>query len=131
MDQEIRRFELSTVPRVFPVTAGCDRTWVIALSTAPWSTHPPNTSAAPQSPLTNRPSGSRTCNYRRAHRRPQSGDPCDFALVAMLGLLSLRIFEATAAEITDLGEEHATGRCACAAKAPRSSWSRYRPVLPM
>jgi hypothetical protein len=47
----------------------------------------------------------------------------------MLGLLSLRIFEATGAEITDLGEEHATGRCACAAKAPRSSWSRYRPVL--
>lgn len=31
---------------------------------------------------------------------------CDFALVAMLGLLGLRIFEATAADITDLGEEH-------------------------
>src|SRR5215472_9444968 len=35
-----------------------------------------------------------------------STDPCDFALVAMLGLLGLRIFEATAADITDLGEEH-------------------------
>jgi site-specific recombinase XerD len=32
--------------------------------------------------------------------------PYDFALIAMLGLLGLRIFEATGADITDLGEEH-------------------------
>jgi integrase/recombinase XerD len=32
--------------------------------------------------------------------------PFDFALVAMLGLLGLRIFEATGASIADLGEEH-------------------------
>jgi integrase/recombinase XerD len=30
----------------------------------------------------------------------------DFALIAMLGLLGLRIFEATGANIADLGEEH-------------------------
>jgi integrase len=30
----------------------------------------------------------------------------DFALVTMLGLLGLRIFEASGADITDLGEEH-------------------------
>jgi len=30
----------------------------------------------------------------------------DFALVAMLGLLGLRIFEACGADISDLGEEH-------------------------
>jgi integrase len=36
----------------------------------------------------------------------QSSNLCDFALVAMLGLLGLRIFEATAADIADLGEEH-------------------------
>jgi integrase len=36
----------------------------------------------------------------------QSPIPCDFALVAMLGLLGLRIFEATSADIADLGEEH-------------------------
>ena len=36
----------------------------------------------------------------------QSPDPCAFALIAMLGLLGLRIFEATSADITDLGEEH-------------------------
>jgi integrase/recombinase XerD len=35
-----------------------------------------------------------------------SANPCDFALVAMLGLLGLRIFEATTANIADLGEEH-------------------------
>jgi integrase/recombinase XerD len=35
-----------------------------------------------------------------------SGRPCDFALVAMLGLLGLRIFEACGTDITDLGEEH-------------------------
>jgi integrase len=36
----------------------------------------------------------------------ESPNPCDFALVAMLGLLGLRIFEATSADISDLGEEH-------------------------
>jgi integrase len=36
----------------------------------------------------------------------QSTNPCDFALVAMLGLPGLRIFEATGADITDLGEQH-------------------------
>ena len=36
----------------------------------------------------------------------ESTRPSDFALVAMLGLLGLRIFEATAADIADLGEEH-------------------------
>ena len=36
----------------------------------------------------------------------QSADSCDFALVAMLGLLGLRIFEATSTNIADLGVEH-------------------------
>jgi len=36
----------------------------------------------------------------------ESTNRCDFALVAMLGLLGLRIFEATGADIGDLGEEH-------------------------
>ena len=36
----------------------------------------------------------------------QSTNPCDFALVTMLGLLELRIFEATGSNIEDLGEEH-------------------------
>ncbi len=36
----------------------------------------------------------------------ESPNEHDFALVAMLGLLGLRIFEATGADIADLGEEH-------------------------
>ena len=36
----------------------------------------------------------------------QSANRYDFALVAMLGLLGLRIFEAAGADIGDLGEEH-------------------------
>jgi integrase/recombinase XerD len=36
----------------------------------------------------------------------ESANPPGSALVAMLGLLGLRIFEATSANITDLGEEH-------------------------
>ena len=36
----------------------------------------------------------------------ESPGPSDFALVAMLGLLGLRIFEANTADIGDLGEEH-------------------------
>jgi len=35
-----------------------------------------------------------------------SGNPNDFALIAMLGLLGLRIFEACGASVSDLGEEH-------------------------
>jgi len=36
----------------------------------------------------------------------RSAHPCGFALVAMLGLLGLQIFEATGADIADLAEEH-------------------------
>jgi anti-sigma-K factor RskA len=36
----------------------------------------------------------------------ESASPCDLTLVATLGLLGLRIFEATAADIADLGEGH-------------------------
>jgi integrase/recombinase XerD len=35
-----------------------------------------------------------------------SAHPSDFALVTMLGLLGLRIFEACQSDIDDLGEEH-------------------------
>jgi integrase len=50
-----------------------------------------------------------------------SSNPCDFALVAMLGLLGLRILEATGTDVADLDEEHGHRCCACAAKAPRPS----------
>jgi integrase len=51
----------------------------------------------------------------------ESSNPCDFALVAMLGLLGLRIFEATGADIADLGEEHGHRVLRVCGKAPRSS----------
>jgi site-specific recombinase XerD len=35
-----------------------------------------------------------------------STNPCDFALVCLLGLLGLRISEATSLDISDVGEEH-------------------------
>jgi len=35
-----------------------------------------------------------------------SVNPCDFALICLLGLLGLRIFEACGLDIADLGEEH-------------------------
>ena len=38
-----------------------------------------------------------------------SANPNDFALVCLLGLLGLRIFEATGADVEDLGEEHVHG----------------------
>ena len=36
----------------------------------------------------------------------ESSNPSDFALVCLLGLLGLRIFETVGADIGDLGEEH-------------------------
>lgn len=50
----------------------------------------------------------------------------DFALVCLLGLLGLRIFETVGADIDDLGEEHGHGSCGCGARAAKLSWSRCR-----
>jgi site-specific recombinase XerC len=57
-----------------------------------------------------------------------SANPNDFALVAMLGLLGLRIFEATGADIAALGEARVTAcsRRTARAKRPPSSHSRPR-----
>src|SRR5262249_55384059 len=102
--QEIRHFKPSTVSRAVPGRGGC-----------------------PQDLCNRRPARAPTGRARPAPRGApgitrlgvthlqfealltaarNSTDPCDFALVAMLGLHGLRIFEATAADITDLGEEH-------------------------
>jgi site-specific recombinase XerD len=48
----------------------------------------------------------RLCPLRGGRELPQYQGMMNFALVAMLGLLGLRIFEATSADTTDLGEEH-------------------------
>jgi integrase/recombinase XerD len=54
-----------------------------------------------------------------------STNPCDFALVCLLGLLGLRIFEACALDITDLGEEHGHRVLRVVGKATRSSSSPW------
>jgi integrase/recombinase XerD len=123
--QEIRRFKPSTVSRRGSVAAAftAPASW-----TASSSTHPPSSSAAPRCPPGHPLSGV-TDNLQfevplTAARK--SPNRYDFALVAMLGPLGLRIFEATGTDIADLGEEHGHRSCACAAKAPRSCWSRFR-----
>ena len=102
--QEIRRFKPSTVSRRFPVTAGFYRTCVIdgVLEHSP-AEHVRRPAVPAESPTL----GFTHLQFEAlltASR--ESAHPCDFALVAMLGLLGLRIFEATGADISDLGEEH-------------------------
>lgn len=99
--QEIRRFKPSTVSRRFSVTAGFYRTCVIdgLLEHSP-AEHVRRPSVPAESPTL----GFTHLQFEAllAAAR-QSANPCDFALVAMLGLLGLRIFEATGADIADLG----------------------------
>jgi hypothetical protein len=60
------------------------------------------------------PGGSPPAIRGPANRGPGTNEPCDFALVAMLGLLGLRIFEAIGADITDVGEQHGhRALCVC------------------
>src|SRR5438445_1906645 len=122
--QEIRRFKPSTVSRRFSVTAGFYRTCVIdgLLEHSP-AEHVRRPSVPPESPTL----GFTHLQFEALLTAArESSSPGDFALVAMLGLLGLRIFEATSADIADLGEEHGHRCCACAAKARRSYWSRCR-----
>ena len=102
--QEIRRFKPSTVSRRFSVVAGFYRTCVIdgimEHSPAEHVRRPAVPAGSPTLGFTHLQSESLLTAAR------ESPDPCDFALVAMLGLLGLRIFEATGADIADLGEEH-------------------------
>ena len=102
--QEIRRFKPSTVSRRFSVAAGFYRTCVIdgLLEHSP-AEHVRRPSVPAESPTL----GFTHLQFEALLTTArESANPCDFALVAMLGLLGLRIFEATGADIADLGEEH-------------------------
>jgi integrase/recombinase XerD len=120
--QEIRRFKPSTVSRRFSVVAGfyhaCVLDRLIAHSPAEHVRRPAVPAESPTLEFTHLQFEALLTAAR------ESPNPYDFALVAMLGLLGLRIFEATSANIADLGEEHGHRCCACAARAPRSSWFR-------
>jgi integrase len=99
--QEIRRFKPSTVSRRFSVAAGFYRTCVLdgILEHSP-AEHVRRPSVPAESPTLGFTHLQFEALLTAAHQSP---NPCDFALVAMLGL---RIFEATSADISDLGEEH-------------------------
>jgi site-specific recombinase XerD len=102
--QEIRRFRPSTVSRRLSVVAGFYRTWVIdgALQQSP-ADHVRRPNVPAESPTL----GLTHLQFEAMlHTARLSANPNDFALVVMLGLLGLRIFEATGASIEDLGEEH-------------------------
>ena len=102
--QEIRRFQPSTVSRRISVTAGFYRTCVIdgLLEHSP-AEHVRRPSVSAESPTLGFTHLQFEALLTAARESP---NPYDFALVAMLGLLGLRIFEATGANIADLGEEH-------------------------
>ena len=101
--QEIRRFKPSTVSR-FSVVTGFYRTCVldgiIKHSPAEHVRRPAVPAESPTLGFTHLQFEALLTAAR------ESAHPYDFALVAMLGLLGLRIFEATSANIADLGEEH-------------------------
>jgi len=102
--QEIRHFKPSTVSRRFSVAAGFYRTCVIdgLLDHSP-AEHVRRPAVPAESPTL----GFTHLQFEALLTAArESSHPCDFALVAMLGLLGLRIFEATGADIADLGEEH-------------------------
>jgi site-specific recombinase XerD len=102
--QEIRRFKPSTVSRRFSVTAGFYRTCALdgILEHSP-AEHVRRPSVPAESPTL----GFTHLQFEALLTAArQSPNRYDFALVAMPGLLGLRIFEATGADIADLGEEH-------------------------
>jgi site-specific recombinase XerD len=102
--QEQRRFAASTVSRRMAVVAGFYRTCVIdgvlPHSPAEYVRRPNVPSQSPTLGLSHLQFEAMLTAGR------QSGNQFDFALVCLLGMLGLRIFEATGLDIADLGEEH-------------------------
>ncbi|WP_433227473.1 tyrosine-type recombinase/integrase [Actinomadura formosensis] len=99
--QEVCRFRPSTVSRRLSVVADFYRTCVIdgILEHSP-ADHVRRPNVPPESPTL----GLSHLQFEALLSAARaSANPNDFALVAMLGL---RIFEATSADIDDLGEEH-------------------------
>lgn len=102
--QEVRRFKPSTIARRFSVTCGFYRTAVIdgILEHSP-AEHVRRPAVPAESPAL----GFTHLQFEALLTAArEASHPCGFALVAMLGLPGLRIFEATGAGIADLGEEH-------------------------
>lgn len=102
--QEVRGFKPSTISRRLSVVAGFYRTCVIdgVLTTSP-AEHVRRPNVPPESPTLGLSHLQFEAMLNAAKNSPNVND---FALVALLGLLGLRIFEACGANVEDLGEEH-------------------------
>src|SRR5215468_2158374 len=102
--QDVRRYQPSTVSRRLSVVVGFYRVCVIDAilqhSPADYVRRPTVPAESPTLGLGHLQFEALITTAR------QSANPNDFALVAMLGLLGLRIFEACGSNIADLGEEH-------------------------
>jgi site-specific recombinase XerD len=120
--QETGRFKPSTVARRTSVVAGFYRTCVIDgvsdHSPAEYGRRP---TVPPESPTLGLTHLQFEALLTAARESPNTND---FALVAMLSLLGLRIFEATGADVTDLAMNTATACCGWSARAPRWCWCR-------
>ena len=102
--QDVRRFKPSTGSRRLSVVAGFYRTCVIdgVLEHSP-ADYVRRPRVPPESPTL----GLTHLQFEgMLTAAKESTNPFDFALVCLLGLLGLRIFEAVGADIDDLGEEH-------------------------
>jgi site-specific recombinase XerD len=102
--QDVRRYQPSTVSRRLSVVVGFYRVCVIdgilPHSPADYVRRP---TVPPESPTL----GLGHLQFEALITTARlSANPNDFALIALLGLLGLRIFEACGASIGDLGEEH-------------------------
>ena len=102
--QETRRHKPSTVSRRVSVLTGFYRTAVIdgVLEVSP-AEHLRRPTVPPESPTLGLTHLQFEALLTAARTSPNR---CDYALVAMLGLLGLRIFEACGLDIGDLREEH-------------------------
>jgi site-specific recombinase XerD len=102
--QDVRRFKPSTVSRRLSVVVGFYRTCVIDSvlehSPADYVRRPRVPPESPTLGLTHLQFEALLTASRHSPNR------FDFALVCLLGLLGLRIFETVGADIDDLGEEH-------------------------
>jgi site-specific recombinase XerD len=102
--QEVRRFKPSTVSRRMAVVTGFYRTCVIDAvlehSPADYVRRPLVPAESPTLGLSHLQFEALLSAARESVNR------YDFPLVAMLGLLGLRIFEACGSDINDVGEEH-------------------------
>ena len=117
--QETRRYKPSTISRRLSVVAGFYRTAVIdGVLTASPADHVRRPHVPPESPTLG-------LSHLQFEAMLQAGRTSvnvnDFALVTMLGLLGLRIFEACGANIQDLREEHGHRVLKVRGKAARSS----------